>query len=56
MNKDVMRMNNEAGCTWPNCKCPVPTYAWSMHNRVNFCLKLRDYDKQFEIEMKHREV
>ena len=24
-------------CNWPDCKCSVPDYAWSWHNRKNYC-------------------
>lgn len=30
------------GCEWPKCKCPVPSYALSMHNRVHYCIKLTE--------------
>jgi hypothetical protein len=40
-NARVVRMNNESGCTWPKCPCDVPSYALSMHNRVDFCLALK---------------
>lgn len=30
------------GCEWPKCKCPVPDYALSMHNRVHYCKKLTE--------------
>lgn len=53
---DEARMHNEAGCEWPKCKCRVPDYAFSMHNRVNFCLKLKEYDEKNGIVMKYREV
>jgi len=53
---DEMRMNNEAGCEWPTCKCSVPYYALSMHNRINFCVKLKEYDDQHGIIMKYREI
>jgi len=31
-----------AGCGWPTCKCHVPYYALSGHNRVHFCMKLTE--------------
>lgn len=52
INERVRRMNNEAGCTWnpppgiPRCNCPVPSYALSMHNRVDFCLALKELDQK----------
>ena len=52
-NARVARMNNEARCTWPECKCQVPSYAWSMHNRVDFCLALKELD-QTEAENEQR--
>lgn len=30
------------GCEWPKCKCPVPDYALSGHNRVHYCVKLTE--------------
>ena len=30
------------GCEWPKCKCAVPDYALSMHNRVHYCMKLAE--------------
>ena len=30
------------GCEWPKCICPVPDFAFSMHNRVHYCLKLTE--------------
>lgn len=42
------RMNNEAGCTFPKCECTVPDYAFSMHNRVNYCDKLAVLEKADE--------
>lgn len=44
-NARVARMNNEAGCTWPTCPCHVPSYALSMHNRIDFCLALKELDQ-----------
>ena len=29
-------------CEWPKCKCAVPYYALSMHNRVHYCMKLTE--------------
>jgi hypothetical protein len=52
INARVMRMNNEAGCTWnppkgvKRCDCPVPYYALSMHNRVDFCLALKALEQK----------
>lgn len=39
------RMHNEAGCTWPKCQCTVPDYAMSGHNRVDYCGKLAELEK-----------
>lgn len=46
MNADVERMQNEAKCEWPDCKCIVPSFALSAQNRVSYCNKLKDYDKE----------
>ena len=28
-------------CTWPECKCNIPDYAFSAHNRVHSCEKVK---------------
>lgn len=43
-NQDREAAMNTAGCTWPKCECEVPSYALSMHNRVDFCEKLAAYE------------
>ncbi len=30
------------GCKWPKCQCHVPSHAFSMHNRVHYCIKLTE--------------
>ena len=32
----------DIGCKWPDCKCDVPDYAWSEHNRRQYCRKHRE--------------
>ena len=39
------KMQNEAKCEWPVCKCEVPSYAMSAYNRTEFCLKLKQYEE-----------
>lgn len=45
MNKDVEDMD-KSGCNWPDCVCQVPYWAFSHHNRVPFCAKLKEYRQQ----------
>lgn len=40
-----VKMQNEARCEWPVCKCEVPSYALSAYNRTEFCLKLKQYEE-----------
>lgn len=40
------------GCEWPTCKCAVPSYALSMHNRVHYCIKLTEAIKNATLEAK----
>jgi hypothetical protein len=40
MNKDVEEMMEV--CKWPECDCSVPDYAFSAHNRVEYCEKLKE--------------
>lgn len=44
MNKDVEEMMTV--CKWPECECKVPDFAWSAHNRVNYCEKLKELRSQ----------
>ena len=53
-NDRVARMNHEAGCTFPKCQCDVPSYAFSMHNRVDFCLALKELDQKEAEENEQR--
>jgi hypothetical protein len=39
MNKDVEEMMTV--CKWPQCDCIVPDYAYSAHNRVEWCRELK---------------
>jgi len=41
----MMKMNNEARCTFPKCDCEIPGYALSMYNRTEFCNKLKEYEE-----------
>ena len=52
---DKPRWVNEAdqrtsGCEWPKCKCPVPSYALSGHNRVHFCVKITEAINKGELK------
>lgn len=44
-NQDREAAMQKAGCTWTKCTCAVPSYALSMHNRVDFCEKLKEYEE-----------
>lgn len=55
MQKELYQMNGsqvcslqDYGCTFPECKCEVPDWAFSEDNRKKFCKEYnREPDKEF---------
>jgi hypothetical protein len=49
-NAQVAEMNKV--CTFPQCECKVPDYAFSMHNRTVYCLKYKeDFFKRHNVQL-----
>lgn len=38
----------DLGCSWPECNCKVPDYAFSEHNRRKYCEVLKILTKTEE--------
>lgn len=35
----------DIGCRWPECTCKVPDFAFSEHNRIQYCLSALSANK-----------